>query len=163
VSTEVSTFPPEEIRADVEKLMKRYPEDHREAALIPMLHLVQKARNHISDETAAEIAEYLGVPAQHVLGVVTFYTMFFRRPVGKYVIWHCKTLSCHLRGAPDVLDAMKRKLGIEVGETTPDGKFTLMCTECLGLCELAPAILINEERYEHLTPEKVERILEELP
>jgi NADH-quinone oxidoreductase E subunit len=163
VSTEVSTFPPEEIRAEVDALLGRYPPERRESALIPLLHLVQKARNHISDETAAEVAEFLGVPAQKVVGVATFYTMFFRKPVGKYVIWHCKTLSCHLRGAPDVLAAMKRKLGIEVGETTPDGKFTLMCTECLGLCELAPAILVNEERYVELTPEKVVRILEELP
>jgi NADH-quinone oxidoreductase E subunit len=162
VSTEVSVFPPEEIRAEVEELMGRYPPEHREAALIPLLHKVQRVRRCISDETAAEVAEFLGVPEQRVLGVVTFYTMFFRRPVGKYVIWHCKTLSCHLRGAPDVLEAMKKKLGIGVGETTTDGKFTLMQTECLGLCDLAPAILINDERYEHLTPESVVKILEEL-
>ena len=163
MSADTKVFPPEEIREEVEELVGRYPPERRESALIPLLHLVQKARNHISDETAEDVAEYLGIPAQQVLGVVTFYSMFFRRPVGKYVIWHCKTLSCHLRGAPDVLDAMKRKLGVGVGETTPDGKFTLMVTECLGLCELAPAILVNEERYTNLTPESVVKILEELP
>ena len=163
MSVETSTFPPEEIKAEVDALMGRYPPDKRAAALIPLLHLVQKARNHIGDETAHEVADFLGIPAQQVLGVVTFYSMFFRNPVGRHVIWHCKTLSCHLRGAPDVLEAMKRKLGIGVGETTADGKYTLMVTECLGLCELAPAILIDDDRYENLTPEMVERILEELP
>ncbi len=160
--TEVSVFPPEEIREEVEELMGRYPPEHREAALIPLLHKVQRVRRCISDETAEEVAEYLGVTAQRVLGVVTFYSMFFRRPVGQRVIWHCKTLSCHLRGARDVLAAMKKHLGIEVGETTPDGKFTLMVTECLGLCEVAPAILIDDERYENLTPESVVQVLKEL-
>jgi NADH-quinone oxidoreductase E subunit len=162
VSTEVSVFPPEEIREEVEELMGRYPPEHREAALIPLLHKVQRVRRCISDETAEEVAAFLGITAQRVLGVVTFYSMFFRRPVGAHVIWHCKTLSCHLRGAPDVLAAMKAHLGIEVGETTPDGKFTLMVTECLGLCEVAPAILVDDERYENLTPESVVRALKEL-
>ncbi len=162
MSTQASVFPPEEIRDVVSELMDRYPPEHREAALIPLLHRVQKVRRCISDETAEEIAEFLGITAERVLGVVTFYSMFFRKPVGEHVVWHCKTLSCHLRGAPDVLEAMKKHLGVEVGQTTADGKFTLMVTECLGLCEVAPAILIDDERYEKLTPESVVEVLKEL-
>ncbi len=159
--SQATTFPPESIRAEVEELLTHYPPERKEASLIPLLLIAQKVYNHISDETAAQVARYLDIPEQRVLGVVTFYTMLFRKPVGENVIWHCKTLSCHLRGARECLDAMREKLGVEPGETTPDGKFTLMVTECLGLCELAPVVLINDDRYVNLTPARVTQALDE--
>ena len=161
MTTDTATFPPESVRAEIEELLTHYPPERKDAALIPLLLIVQRVRNHISDETAVEVARYLDIPEQRVLGVVTFYTMLFRKPVGENVIWHCKTLSCHLRGARACLDAMRAKLGIEPGETTPDGKFTLLVTECLGLCELAPAALVNDDRYVNLTPARVEQMLDE--
>ena len=108
------------------------------------------------------MATLLDLPPAKVLHVATFYTMFNKRPVGKYHIQVCTTLSCMLRGSDDLVDHLKKKLGIEVGETTPDGKFSLVRVECLGSCGTAPMFQLNDDYHEDLTIEQVDQILDGL-
>jgi NADH-quinone oxidoreductase subunit E len=109
-----------------------------------------------------ETAEILGIPPTSVQNVATFYTMFFRKPVGEHVIWLCRTLSCALRGAEHVEHYVCGRLGVKTGETTPDGKITLMEAECLASCGTAPVMLVDDKLEENLTKEKVDRLIEEL-
>ncbi len=148
------------LRPRLDALVARYPA--RGAALLPVLWEVQTARGFVTPQSVREIAAYLEIPAAQVEGVVTFYTMFRDRPVGREVVMVCKTLSCRLRGAQDVLDALERKFGIHLGETTKDGRYTIEAAECLGLCDMAPCMLVVDgERFGDLDPEKAVRILEE--
>jgi NADH-quinone oxidoreductase subunit E len=154
-----AAFPPEPLRAACEALIARYP--RREAALIPILHLAQRhCGGWISPELEAGIAAYLGVSDQHVRGVVTFYTMFNTKPVGRHHLQVCRTLSCKLRGAGALLDAIRAKTGLVPGQTDAQGRFTVTEVECLGLCEVAPALFVNEQEHTNLTPEAVERLLD---
>ena len=109
------------------------------------------------------MARLLDVPPADVAGVVSFYTMFHRQPVGKYVVEVCRTLSCALMGADDIASHLRRKLGISPGETTPDGRFTLRNVECLGSCGTAPAVQINGVYHENLDIQSLDRILDSLP
>lgn len=154
-------FPPPELRAECEALLARYPE--RIAALIPILHLAQRRLGGwISPELEAGIAAYLGCSDQHVRGVLTFYTMFNVKPVGRHHVQVCRTLSCWLRGAKGITKAVEAKAGIRCGETDPDGRFTLTEVECLGLCEVAPVVHVNDTPHVSLTPEKVSALLDGL-
>lgn len=154
-------FPPEALRAECEALLARYPE--RIAALIPILHLAQKRLGGwISPELEAGIAAYLGCSDQHVRGVLTFYTMFNTKPVGRHHVQVCRTLSCWLRGAKGITKAVEAKAGIRCGETDKDGRFTLSEVECLGLCEVAPVIHVNDTPHVSLTPDKVSSLLDGL-
>jgi NADH-quinone oxidoreductase subunit E len=144
----------------LEALAERYPS--REALMLPALWKVQEQEGSISLEAMAAVAKYLGVHVSKVYGVVTFYTMFHHEPIGRYHIQLCKTLSCALCGKGDILEHLKERLGIEVGETTEDGRFTLSQVECLGSCGTAPVMQVNDTLYENLTPEKVDEILKEL-
>ena len=147
-----------ELTAKVEELRKRYP--HPQAVLLPALHLIQKERGGwFSDETIADASELLDIPDMHVRGVIGFYDMFHTRPVGRHVVRLCKTLSCKLRGAYGLREHIERKYGVKNGETTEDGAFTLVCFECLGHCSTAPMMLVDEEKYENLTPEKLDEVL----
>jgi NADH-quinone oxidoreductase E subunit len=109
------------------------------------------------------VATRLGVSPSHVHGAVTFYTMYKQRPTGKYHIQVCTTLSCMLRGSDEMVDHLTRKLGIGRGETTADGKYSLVCVECLGSCDTAPMLQLNDDYHENLTAESVDRLLERLP
>jgi NADH-quinone oxidoreductase subunit E len=154
------TFSPE-LLTKVEELTRRYPE--RKAALIPALHLIQAERGGwLSDETIRETAELFGVPDMHVRGVVGFYDMFHAEPVGRHVVRLCKTLACKLCGSDEIRDHIERKYGIRHGQTTPDGRFTLRMFECLGHCSTAPMMLVDEEKHEDLTIEKVDEVLDGL-
>jgi NADH-quinone oxidoreductase subunit E len=133
-----------------------------QAALIPVLHEVQKEYGWLSTESMTETAEILGIPPSQVQNVATFYTMFFTRPVGKHIIWQCGTLSCALRGAEHVEHYLSEKLGIKVGETTPDGRITLLGAECLASCGTAPVILVDDELHENLTREKIDQVIERI-
>lgn len=144
----------------IQELMDRYPE--KRSALIPSLHMAQKELGYISHDTVCEIAGLFNLSPNEVYEVVSFYTMFRRQPVGKYVIQVCTNISCLLCNAEEIMDFLVRKLGIRPGETTPDGKFTLLEVECLGSCGTSPVVQINEDYYEELTPEKLERILDSL-
>lgn len=146
---------------DLEKIVKRY--EKRSAALLPVLHRLQDEYGWISREIETEAAEFLDVPEVKVHEAVSFYSMFHSKKIGKYEILICETLSCTLGGSETLLSFLKKKLGIGLGETTPDGRFTLSTVQCLGACELSPVMQINRDTYGRLTPEKIEEILRRLP
>jgi NADH-quinone oxidoreductase subunit E len=152
-------FSPEQL-AEVRRLQALYPD--RRGALLPVLHMAQDTFGWISLDVEAYVAGLFDLSPAHVHEVVTFYTLYFRQPKGRHVVAVCHNLSCHLAGAPDILRHVRERLGIDVGETSDDGRVTLQSVECLCACEAAPMMQVDD-RYElHLTPEKVDRILEEL-
>lgn len=149
-----------ETRTRIEALIERYPE--RRSALIPALKLAQREAGYLSAEVLCELAEIFRLTPNEVHEVASFYTMLFRKPVGKYVIWVCTNISCMLCDAEAILAHLVSRLGIRPGETTPDGRFTLMEAECLASCGTAPVVQINDDYYENLTLEKLDRILDGL-
>jgi NADH-quinone oxidoreductase subunit E len=150
----------EEVLSEVRKILTRYPD--KRSALIPVLNIAQREFGWISEPIMVYVAELLDLTPPKVFEVVTFYTLLNQRPVGKYLIQVCRTLSCALVGAEDFISYFKKKLGVRVGETTSDGLFTLRTVECLASCGTAPMMQINDTYYENLTLEKVDRILDEL-
>lgn len=150
----------EEFKAKAEKICARYP--RRDAALIPLLQELQKAEGYVGEEAMDALAQFLALPYSRVKGVVTFYTMFGREPAGKYHLQVCRNISCHMAGAPRLADRLRAKLGIEEGETTKDGLFTLSTVECLGACGSAPVIQVNEDYFENLDETKLDALLEDL-
>ena len=152
-------FTPEQI-AEVRRLRSLYPDPR--GALLPVLQMAQDAYGHISLEVEEYVAGLFNLSPAHVHEVVTFYTLYFRERPGRHVVAVCHNLSCHLAGAPGIVAHLTARLGIEVGETTEDGKVTLQSVECLCACEHAPMMQVDD-RYElGLTPDKVDRILESL-
>ncbi len=143
----------------VKELVKNYP--YKQAALLPALWQVHGQQGYISQKNISEIAELLDMSAAQVLGVVSFYTMFQEKPIGKYHLQVCTNLCCRLRGADRLLEYLKQKLAIEVGHTTRDGLFHLSTVECLGSCSAAPVMMINNECYENLDTNKVDEIIEQ--
>ena len=139
----------------------RYPT--KRAVLLPALHKVQHTYNWIPVQAMEEIAEFLGLQPAEVLDTATFYEEYWLKPKGKYLVQVCRSLSCEICGSRVLADHCRKKLGVEVGETTPDGKFTLIELECLGSCGTAPAALVNETLYEDLTTEKLDAVLDNLP
>jgi NADH-quinone oxidoreductase subunit E len=144
----------------VEEILSRYP--NRQAACIPVLHVCQEQNGWISDEIVEWVAARLDLSAAHVKGVVTFYTLFNKEPVGKHQVWVCRTLSCALRGADEILHHCEKRLGVHVGHTTKDGKVTLRTAECLASCGTAPMLQVDKDYYENLTTAEVDRILDRL-
>ncbi|MCD6551779.1 NADH-quinone oxidoreductase subunit NuoE [Thermotoga sp.] len=131
--------------------------------LINTLHEIQKHfKNFIPPEAAEIVAEELNVPLSKVYEVLTFYTMFSTKPRGKYVIRVCESLPCHVENGREVVKALKETLKIDFGQTTPDNMFTLEMTSCLGLCGVAPVIMVNDEYYGNMTPEKVRDLINKL-
>lgn len=149
-----------EAKAKIEALKAKYPSSR--SALVPALDLAQREVGYLSSEAMREVAGLLDVPAVEVASVASFYTMLNRRPVGRHVIQVCTNISCSLMGAEHIVDVLRGKLGIEAGETTPDGRFTLMTVECLGSCGTAPMMQVDDDYYENLTDERVDRILSDL-
>ncbi|HEX7522595.1 MAG TPA: NADH-quinone oxidoreductase subunit NuoE [Candidatus Deferrimicrobium sp.] len=147
--------------AEFERLLTRYPD--RKAVILPALHLAQKEFGYVSDEAIAYIAGLVGTSSSEIEGVATFYTMYNRKPVGKYHVQICRNISCSLLGAEHLIEHVSKKLGVRPGETTPDGKFTLTKVECLGSCGTAPVMQVNDEYHENLTVESIDRILDQLP
>lgn len=141
-------------------ILTRYPT--KMAACIPLLHLCQEQHGFIDDDVIAWVSTRLDVPTAHVKGVVTFYTLFNQQKVGKHQLWVCRTLPCALRGAGDLLEHCEKRLGIKVGETTPDGQFTLRSSECLASCGTGPMMLVDKDYHENLTPADVDALLERL-
>jgi NADH-quinone oxidoreductase subunit E len=145
---------------EVRRLQGLYPD--RRGALLPVLHLAQETFGWISLEVEEYVAGLFDLSPAQVHEVVTFYTLFHREPTGRHVVAVCHNLSCHLAGAQGILALLKQRLGIEVGDTTGDGRVTLQAVECLCACEAAPMAQVDD-RYElSLTPDKVDRILEGL-
>jgi len=147
-------------RERYEKILTRYPD--RQAALIPVLNLAQEIRGHISEATMDEVAELLQLPNAHVRGVATFYTMYNKRPVGRFLIQVCTNISCNLCGSDEVLEAFLEHAGVELGQTSRDGLFTVMEVECLAACGFPTAVQINSRYFENVTPGSVPALLDRL-
>jgi NADH-quinone oxidoreductase subunit E len=145
----------------IKALLERYPT--RRAVMLPALHLATREFPYIDDEVCQAVADLLQVPMVDVKGVATFYTMFPTAPQGKYLLQVCINLPCSLGGARRLLRFLESTLGISVGDTTADGRFTLRGMECLAACDQAPMMYINEDMYTHLTEEKLAEILRALP
>ncbi|PIQ97671.1 MAG: NAD(P)H-dependent oxidoreductase subunit E [Nitrospinae bacterium CG11_big_fil_rev_8_21_14_0_20_56_8] len=147
--------------ARIPKILAKYP--NRQSALLPLLTLVQRQEGHVSAEAMAEIGKRLELSPAYVQSVASFYTMYHFQPTGKYIILFCINISCQLRGADNLVEYTAGKLGIKVGETTPDRKYTLKREECLAACCNAPMMRVNDKYYEDLTKEKIDQILATLP
>jgi NADH-quinone oxidoreductase subunit E len=147
---------------EAERLIARYPEGKEKSALIPLLHLAQdEFGGWLSPEAMDYVAGLLKLEPIEVYEVATFYSMYNLRPVGRYVFEVCQTGPCMLRGSDSIIDYIKKRLSINVGETTEDGLFTLKTVECLGACGYAPMMQLGKHYREHLTPERVDQIIEE--
>jgi len=145
-------------RKELDEVLTRYPT--KMAALLPALWMVQHERGWVSEDGMAEVAQALELTPAYVKGVVTFYTMYHQHPVGRYFIQVCTTSPCNVCGAEAVVDALVKHTGCqELGQTSPDGKYTVIEVECLGACGFATPIMINEDFIESVTPENVPEIL----
>jgi NADH-quinone oxidoreductase subunit E len=152
-------FSPETFKR-FEETVSRYPK--KEAAMLPVLYLAQQEFGYLSAEAISYVARLMGQSPAQVHGVVSFYTMYNMKPIGRHHIQVCRTLSCALGGAEKITGFIKKKLALEVGQTTADGRFTLSEVECLASCGTAPMMQINDDYYESLNEEKVTEILESL-
>jgi len=146
--------------AEVRRLQGLYPD--RRGALLPVLHMAQDSFGYVSLEVEEYVAGLFELSPAHVHEVVTFYTLYFQKPKGRHVVSVCHNLSCHLMGAKGIIEHLERRLGVGVGETTPDGRVTLLSVECLCACEGAPMMQVDDRYEVNLTPEKVDRIVEGL-
>ncbi|MDB5292143.1 MAG: nuoE [Phycisphaerales bacterium] len=151
-----------EIKHELEtKYFPRYPA--KRAVLLPALHAIQHAYNWIPLQAMEEVADFLGLAPAEVMDTATFYEEYWLKPKGEYLIQVCRSLSCEICGSRELTNHCKKKLGIEVGETTADGRFTLIELECLGACGTAPVALVNDVLYEDITAENFDKVLESLP
>lgn len=153
----------EENMAKVKKIIAKYPEGRQLSAVLPLLDLAQRQHDNWVPQAAMEhIAEILGVAPMRVMEVATFYTMFHLVPVGTYHLQLCTTTPCWLRGSDDVVETCRKKLGIDFGQVTEDGKFSMVEVECLGACANAPILQVNDDFYEDMDAETTEKLLNQL-
>ncbi len=145
-------------RKEIDDALHAFP--HKHNACIDALKIINKHRRWVNDEGVQDVAGYLEMSPAQVDKVATFYNLIFRKPVGKYVIFLCDSVSCWILGYEQIYEHLQKRLGIKFGQTTEDGKFTLLPIPCLGTCDHAPAMMIEEELYRDLTPEKIDEILE---
>lgn len=150
-------FTPETLEK-MKQMLERYPD--KRSALLPILHLAQAEIGWLPKEAMEEVATLIGIPPIKVYEVVSFYTMFYDHPIGRNHIQLCTNISCHLLGSDHLLRCLEKKLGIEVGGTTKDMKFTLTEVQCLGACEQAPVLQLNDEYIGNLTEAKLDEVLE---
>ena len=149
---------PADVREKIGELRKRYPTT--EAVLLPALHLAQEAwGGWLPDEAIAAVATELNLPVSKVYGVVTFYDLYHQHPVGRHRIRVCTNLSCQLRGAEEIMEVLGKELGVGEDEITPDGRCTYIHFECLGSCDTAPMMMVDDTYHENLTPQRVREIL----
>jgi len=149
-----------ELTKKIAEISARYPK--KRAALLPVLHLVQSERGHISPEAEKIVASSLEIKPIHVREAVTFYSMFSRRPLGRFHLQVCSNLSCSLAGGQRIVEYLTAKLGIKIGETTRDGMYSLAEVECLGACERAPCMRVNTDYHGNLDRDKIDRLLASL-
>jgi len=147
-------------REEFQVLLDRYPT--RQSVLMPALWLIQQECGHVSAAAVDWLSEQLEVSPARLWELISFYTMFRSEPQAEYVLQVCRNISCHIMGAPEIVAHLEKRLGIRLGETTPDGKFALEGVECLGACGHGPALQLGKHYYEFLTPEKVDMILDSL-
>lgn len=147
-------------KAELDSILTHYPD--KRSALLPALYIAQREYGYLSAEAMREVASSLELDPTEVYSVVRFYSLFYSEPVGKYVIHVCEDLPCALRGAEGLIRQLEERLGIRVGETTPDGLFTLQTAMCLAGCDKAPLMQVNLEYEENLTPGRIDEILQRL-
>ena len=153
----------EHVRDEIEHWKSRFPADRQRSAVIGALHAVQhENEGYLTTELMDAVAEYLELPNIQVYEVATFYSMYEHKPVGKHKICVCTNISCKLRGSDEIVEHLQKRLGIGLGQTTQDGKFTLKEVECLGACIGAPMCQIGKDYHEHLTPESLDKLLDGL-
>ena len=146
-----------------DEIVTHYPPERRKSAILYALYLVQEQQGYVSRAGMRHVAQQIGCTPAEVEDVVTYYVMYYQRPVGKYVLAVCRTLSCALNGAERVTEALSEKLGVAVGGTDDSGTFTLQEFECLGACDRAPVVMINNDHWhESLTPDKVPQFVDDL-
>ena len=151
------------IKAELDDLLTKYPPDQKRSAVLAALYLVQDQQGYLTASGMRHVAGILDLTAAEVEDVATYYVMFYKEPVGKYVLQVCRTLSCALLGAERVTEALSEKLGLKVGETDKSGMFTLLEFECLGACDRAPVVMINNEHWhEKVTPDAVGRLVDDI-
>jgi len=156
------TFTPER-RAELDEIVTKYPADQKRSAILAALYLVQDQVGHLTGNGMRHVAEILDMTPAEVEDVASYYVMFYREPVGKYVLQVCRTLSCALMGAERVTEALSEKLGLKVGETDKSGMFTLLEFECLGACDRAPIVMVNNEHWhEKVKPEDVGTLVDDI-
>jgi NADH-quinone oxidoreductase E subunit len=153
-------IPGKETERRIEAALQEYPRP--QSALLAILHLIQAERGYIADEDIEYAAKRVDVPVAHVAGVVSFYTMFRRQPPGRHHLQVCRTLSCQLRGCREIVAHLKRRLGIAEGGVTSDGRFSLVTVECLGSCDTAPMMQVNDDYHEGLTIERLDALLDSM-
>jgi len=147
-------------KKEIDVWLAKYPHEQRRSALLPALHIAQAQNNgYLTDDLLQAVADYINVPKIYAFEAATFYSMYDLKPVGRNKIFVCNSISCMLKGSDDLMDHLKKKLNIDVGDTTPDGKITLKEVECLAACGGAPAVMVNKTYHENLTPEKIDEIL----
>jgi NADH-quinone oxidoreductase E subunit len=151
-----------ENQAKFDANVARYPDDQRKSAILYALYLAQQQHGYLTGAAMRHVAEQIRCTPADVEDVVSYYTMFYTKPVGTYVLNVCRTLSCALRGAERVTEEIGEALGIHPGQTTADGTFTLVEVECLGACDRAPVVMVNDDWHEQLSPDDVRRFLDDL-
>ena len=151
---------PAEARARIDRILTRYPT--KQAALLPVLWVAQETWGWISKEAAEEVAKILELSPAHVDGVLTFYTMYNLRPVGKNLLQICTSISCHLAGADRLIERCRERLGVALGETSPDGKFTVIEVECIAGCDKAPSVMVNDTYHEPVDAKALDALLDKL-
>jgi NADH-quinone oxidoreductase subunit E len=147
---------------EFEKLRQRFPAGFESSLVLPCLRRIQEERGYVTDDDIEGLTAYLGVPRIQIEEVLSFYTQFRRKPIGRWHLQFCHNISCSMNGAENILGYVEKKLGVHPGQTTPDGRFTLSHAECLGSCGTAPMMMVNDAYHENLTHEKVDALLEEL-
>ena len=147
----------EQTRTLIRDLLVCYPT--KRAALLPALHLAQEQIGWLPEKTLLQVAELLSLPPAEVLDSASFYEMFWLKPKGKKLVQVCESFACELCGQIDLLGALEKKLGIKHGETTPDGKFTLMAVQCLAACDKAPVLMVNDRLFERVSVDKLDEVL----
>ena len=152
------------VREEIDHWVAKFPPDRKRSAVISALHAVQHENNgFLTAELMDAVAAYLGLPPIQVYEVATFYSMFETKPVGRHHLSVCTNISCMLRGSQEVVDYVEKKLGIKTGESTPDGRIYLKREEeCLAACTGAPMLMVDHVFHENLTPERIDKILDEL-
>ena len=147
---------------EFEKLRARFPAGFESSLVLPCLRRIQEDRGYVADDDIEALTAYLGVPRIQIEEVLSFYTQFRRKPIGRWHLQMCRNMSCSMRGSQTILAYVEKRLGIRPGQTTSDGRYTLSTAECLGSCGTAPMMMVNDTYHENLTHEKLDALLEGL-
>ena len=147
---------------EFEKLRARFPAGFESSLVLPCLRRIQEDRGYVADDDIEALTAYLGVPRIQIEEVLSFYTQFRRKPIGRWHLQMCRNMSCSMRGSQTLLGYVEQRLDIRPGQTTPDGRYTLSTAECLGSCGTAPMMMVNDTYHENLTHEKLDALLEGL-